>query len=82
MDSLLELYVASMNLFQLEDDNVSLKSRIQQLDDQLATVISRHEREEQESDNLIKMLRSDIARIAQERLVNVSLNNIHRWDFA
>ena len=53
--------------FQMEAEQVRLQNDLQRQSDNYNLILTRRDREHQEEDNLVTMLRSDVERLAVER---------------
>lgn len=53
--------------FQMEAEQVRLQNDLQRQSDNYNLILTRRDREHQEEDNLVTMLRSDVERLAAER---------------
>ena len=56
-----------LRCLQLQEGRASLERELKQTTEHYNVIMTRREREHQEGDNLISMLRSDVERLATER---------------
>ena len=66
--SIQNLFIFFLHLsFQMEAEQVRLQNDLQRQSDNYNLILTRRNREHQEEDNLVTMLRSDVERLATER---------------
>ena len=51
----------------MKKENLEMKNKVQITDDQYNTLVARHERQEQENNKYIEMIKSDVGKCEQDK---------------
>lgn len=57
----------ALYLFQVQEENAIIQRDVERTQERYDMLMARHEREHQEDQNLVTMLKSDVERLAEER---------------